>query len=54
MSWRSSGKDTVVGPDWRQRRIAAYLADPPADGWQRLSAGDGAKGPRWYDWVRYP
>ena len=49
-----SGKDTVVSPDWRQRRIAAYLADPPADGWQRLSAGDGAKGPRWYDWVRLP
>ena len=49
-----SGKDTVVGPDWRQRRIAAYLADPPADGWQRVSAGDGAKGPRWYDWARLP
>ncbi len=49
-----SGKDTVVGPDWRQRRIAAYLAAPPPDGWQRLSAGDGAKGPRWYDWIRLP
>jgi len=49
-----SGKDTVVGPDWRQRRIAAYLADPPADGWRRLSAGAGAKGPRWYDWARLP
>jgi SRSO17 transposase len=49
-----SGKDTVVGPDWHQRRIAAYLADPPADGWRRLSAGAGAKGPRWYDWVRLP
>jgi SRSO17 transposase len=49
-----SGKDTVVGPDWHQRRISSYLADPPADGWQRLSAGDGAKGPRWYDWVRLP
>jgi len=48
------GKDTVVGPDWRQRRIAAYLADPPPDGWQRLSAGAGAKGPRYYDWVRLP
>lgn len=22
--------------------------------WQTLSAGDGAKGPRWYDWVRIP
>ena len=31
-----SGKDTVVGPNWRQRRSAAYLADPPADGWARL------------------
>jgi len=49
-----SGKDTVVGPDWRQRRIGAYLADPPPAGWQRLSAGTGAKGPRWYDWVRLP
>ncbi len=49
-----SGKDTVVGPDWHQRRIKTYLADPPADGWQRLSAGEGAKGPRWYDWVRLP
>jgi SRSO17 transposase len=49
-----SGKDTVVGPDWRQRRLAAYLADPPADDWQRLSAGAGAKGPREYDWVRLP
>lgn len=49
-----SGKDTVVGPDWRQRRIRTYLAAPPGDGWQRLSAGDGAKGPRLYDWVRLP
>jgi SRSO17 transposase len=49
-----SGKDTVAGPDWRQRRISTYLAAPPAEGWARLSAGDGAKGPRWYDWLRLP
>jgi len=49
-----SGKDTVVGADWHQRRISTYLADPPTDGWQRLSAGDGAKGPRRYDRVRLP
>ncbi len=49
-----SGKDTVVGPDWRQRRIGTYLADPPAAGWARVSAGAGAKGPREYDWVRLP
>jgi SRSO17 transposase len=49
-----SGKDTVWEAGWRQRRISAYLADPPADGWARLSAGDGAKGPRFYDWRRLP
>ncbi len=49
-----SRQDTVAGPDWRQRRIAAYLDAPPTDGWARLSAGAGAKGPRWYDWVRLP
>jgi hypothetical protein len=47
-------QDTVVGPDWRQRRIATYLAAPPAADWARLSAGAGAKGPRDYDWVRLP
>ena len=26
----------------------------PEDGWARLSAGDGAKGPRWYDWRGRP
>jgi SRSO17 transposase len=29
--------------------IAAHI---PAKAWRRLSAGDGAKGPRWYDWAR--
>jgi SRSO17 transposase len=32
-------------------RLAAELADAA---WQRLSAGDGAKGPRLYDWARVP
>jgi SRSO17 transposase len=31
--------------------LVAALAD---DAWVRLSAGDGAKGPRWYDWARVP
>ena len=26
----------------------------PAKGWRRLSAGDGAKGPRLYDWAYLP
>ncbi len=49
-----SGKDTVWGPDWRQRRIGTSLAEPPAAGRQRLSAGAGAKGPREYERVRLP
>jgi len=35
-------------------RVDARIADVPADGWQRLSAGDGAKGPRLYDWAYVP
>ena len=32
---------------------AAVLADTvPADAWERLSAGEGTKGPRVYDWTR--
>ena len=39
-----SGKDTVVGADWRRHRISTYLAAPPTAGWERLSAGDGGQG----------
>jgi SRSO17 transposase len=48
-----SGKEYV----WlggRQRRVNTILAALPEDGWSRLSAGDGAKGPRWYDWLWLP
>jgi SRSO17 transposase len=31
----------------RQRQVKPLLATLPEDGWTRLSAGDGAKGPRW-------
>jgi SRSO17 transposase len=34
----------------QQRQVKTILATLPTDGWPRLSAGDGAKGPRWYDW----
>jgi SRSO17 transposase len=34
----------------RQRQVKTLLATLPEDGWTRLSAGDGAKGPRWYNW----
>jgi SRSO17 transposase len=32
-------------------RVEDLVAAVPADGWHRLSAGDGAKGPRLYDWA---
>jgi SRSO17 transposase len=36
------------------RRVDAWAAGVPAEGWQRLSAGEGAKGPRLYDWAFLP
>src|SRR3954462_3007474 len=35
-------------------RVGAWLEDVPSIAWQRLSAGDGAKGPRLYDWAWLP
>jgi SRSO17 transposase len=35
----------------RQVRVGELTASLPDDAWQRLSAGDGAKGLRWYDWA---
>jgi SRSO17 transposase len=46
-----SGKESV----WlrnEQRQIKTILRDLPSVGWERLSAGAGSKGPRWYDWLR--
>jgi SRSO17 transposase len=33
------------------RRVDAWAAGLPPEGWQRLSAGEGSKGPRLYDWA---
>jgi len=38
----------------QQRPVKTLLAALPEDGWTRLSAGDGATGPRWYDWRWLP
>jgi SRSO17 transposase len=46
-----SGKE-AVWLDTHQRQIKLILAELPADGWERLSAGAGSKGLRWYDWRR--
>jgi SRSO17 transposase len=48
-----SGKEYV----WRagrQQQVKPILAALAAEDWWRLSAGDGAKGPRWYDWTWLP
>jgi SRSO17 transposase len=34
--------------------VEDWLEDVPARAWRRLSAGDGAKGPRLYDWAYLP
>src|SRR3954452_964229 len=33
------------------RRVDAWAAGVPPEGWCRLSAGEGSKGPRLYDWA---
>jgi SRSO17 transposase len=48
-----SGKE-YVWLDWYQRRVKTVLAALPEDGWGRLGAGHGTKGPRWYDWRWLP
>lgn len=48
-----SGK-AYVWIGMRQYAIKELLATLPDEGWTRLSAGDGAKGPRWYEWYLVP
>ena len=36
------------------RPVAAWIKRLPKKNWRRLSAGDGAKGPRLYDWAGVP
>jgi len=40
-----------VWHDGKQVRVEALLAEVPADGWHRLTVGDGSKGPRVFDWA---
>jgi SRSO17 transposase len=37
--------------EFRQKRVDEIARSTPAQAWQRLSVGDGAKGPRVYDWA---
>jgi SRSO17 transposase len=49
-----SPKDTLINLAWYPQRVSTWLADLPTQGWSRLSAGAGSKGPRLYDWLRLP
>jgi SRSO17 transposase len=43
-----------VWADGQQRQVKSLRVTLPEEGWTRRSAGDGAKGPRWYDWRWQP
>lgn len=49
-----SPKDTLINLQWWPQRVSTWLADLPSEDWVCLSAGDGSKGPRLYDWLRLP
>jgi SRSO17 transposase len=44
------------GETWTQERVEGAIAALPEGHWQRLSVGEGSKGPRVYDWaaIRLP
>jgi SRSO17 transposase len=46
-----SGKESVWVQQ-QQRPIKTILSELPTEGWETLSAGEGSKGPRWYNWLR--
>jgi SRSO17 transposase len=46
--------DCAAWSGFRQVRAKRLLAEVPADGWRRLSCGDGAKGSRLYDGALVP
>ena len=48
-----SGKE-YVGRAGRQWQVKTLLAMLEEENWYRLRAGDGTKGPRWYDWRWLP
>lgn len=48
------GSSQYVWIGWQQVRIKSLLKQIPDDAWQVVSAGDGAKGPRLYEWAYLP
>ena len=47
-------KAEALWSGFEQQRADERAATLPAQAWQRLSCGDGAKGPRHYDWALLP
>jgi SRSO17 transposase len=47
-------KDEPLWCSFEQKRADAWATTLPDDAWQRLSCGEGAKGPREYDWALLP
>jgi SRSO17 transposase len=47
-------KDEPLWCGFEQKRADAWAATLPDAAWQRLSCGEGAKGPRVYDWALLP
>jgi len=47
-------KDEPLWCAFEQKRADEWVATLPDDAWQRLSCGEGAKGPREYDWALLP
>jgi SRSO17 transposase len=39
----------IIG--WKQQKVSRVAAQFLPEDWHRLSAGQGSKGPRWYDWA---
>jgi SRSO17 transposase len=48
------GKDEPLWSGYEQKRADEWITHLSAEAWQRLSCGDGAKGPRIYDWALLP
>lgn len=47
-------KDEPLWCSFEQKRADEWATTLPDDAWQRLSCGDGAKGPREYNWALLP
>ena len=47
-------KNEPLWCEFEQKRADEWAATLPDEAWQRLSCGDGAKGPREYDWALFP